>query len=509
MSANIRRQSIISSLVIYFGFAVGLLNTIFYTRQGLFTTEEYGLVILLVQSVIPLFASLATMAMPSFVYKFYPYYNDNLEPAKNDMFTWALLVSTIGFIIFATGGLVFKDLVYRKYSANSLLFVKYYYWMFPLAFGLTIYNVLEAYAWSLHKSVFTTFLKEVQWRLFATILIVLFFLKVIPNFDIFIKLFSFSYAGIALTLLIYLVITKKIHFIFEVSKVTRRFLKKITRFCTLIYSGGVVFTLSQVFDSMIIGSVLPQGMQKVGIFGLAQVLTSLIQAPQRGIVAASIPHLSQAWKDKKLSSIQRIYQRSSINQLIFASLMLILIILNYQDAVDVFHLKPEYLLGFNAFILLGLTRLIDMGTGVNAQIIGTSNYWRFELISGMVLLVFMLPLNYLLTKRFDILGPALANVISITIYNSIRIAFLWKKFRLFPFTIKSLYTILLGATVYFIGAYLFQHLHGWTGLFSKSLFTIVVFGLGVVVLKLTPDLRPVLQSLLNRYPFWRKPSGLD
>lgn len=41
-----------------------------------------------------------------------------------------------------------------------------------------------------------------------------------------------------------------------------------------------------------------------------------------------------------------------------------------------------------------------MGTGVNGQIIGTSRYWKFELTSGIILLLFMLPLNYFLTKKW-------------------------------------------------------------------------------------------------------------
>ncbi len=52
-----------------------------------------------------------------------------------------------------------KDLVVRKFSANSPDFVKYYAWVFPLGFGLTMYSILEAYAWQLKKSVLTSFLK--------------------------------------------------------------------------------------------------------------------------------------------------------------------------------------------------------------------------------------------------------------------------------------------------------------------------------------------------------------
>ena len=171
-------------------------------------------------------------------------------------------------------------------------------------------------------------------------------------------------------------------------------------------------------------------------------MASVIQAPQRGIIATTITHLSKAWKEKNMATLQRIYQRSSINQLIFASGLFLLIALNYREAIVTFNLKATYLAGFNAFVLLGLMRLVDMGTGVNSQIIGTSNYWKFELISGVVLLLCMLPLTYILTSYYGLIGPAIANLVSISIYNAIRIIFLWKKFRLFPFTIHSLYALL-------------------------------------------------------------------
>ena len=41
--STIRRQSIVSSLVIYIGFAVGLLNIYLFTKQGIFTDTQFGL----------------------------------------------------------------------------------------------------------------------------------------------------------------------------------------------------------------------------------------------------------------------------------------------------------------------------------------------------------------------------------------------------------------------------------------------------------------------------------
>jgi hypothetical protein len=41
--STIRRQSVISSVMVYAGFALGFLNTYLFTRQGGFTKEQFGL----------------------------------------------------------------------------------------------------------------------------------------------------------------------------------------------------------------------------------------------------------------------------------------------------------------------------------------------------------------------------------------------------------------------------------------------------------------------------------
>ena len=495
--SSIRRQSIISSLVIYIGFAVGLVNTYFFTKQGTFTEAEYGLTTIFI-AIATMMSAFATMAMPSYIFKFHPYYNDNLPPRKNDMITWALLVSFVGFILVMIAGWSLKHLVIKKFGTNTPQLVSYYYWIFPLGLGLTIYTVLEAYAWSLHKSVLTNFFREVQWRLFTTIIIVLYISGIISDYDLFIKIFAFSYPSIAIALFAYLVITKKIHFTFSVSKVSRRYFKKILALCTFVYGGTLIFTISQVFDTIVIASVLEEGSAKAGIFGLATIVTSIIQAPQRGIISASIPHLSKAWKDKNMDLLQKVYQRSSINLLIFACGIFLLIWLSFTDGIITFGVKPSYLDAAWIFFLLGLTKIIDMGTGVNAQIIGTSTYWRFELVSGVILLSVMLPLTYILTKQYGLIGPAIAALVSISVYNIIRIIFLWKKFRLFPLTMQSLYTLLLAGSCYAVCYFAFKEMHGFTGMFVRSIVFIALYATGVISMKLSPDIQPVVLTIKKR-----------
>lgn len=494
---SIRRQSIISTVVIYIGFLVGMLNIYLFTRQGIFLDPQFGLYNAFI-AIATMMMAFSNLAMPSFIYKFHPYYKEHLPDKKNDQMSLALLSGTIGFALVIIAGFIFKGLIIKKYGTNAPEIVTYYSWIFPLGFGLMVYTILEAYTWHLHKSILTNFLKEVLWRLFTTVIIVLFATGIIQNFDLFIKIFSFSYPFIAFALLCYLLFTKKIHFTFKISKVTRRFSKSILRLCSFVYAGLLVFTISQVFDSLVISSVLDDALTKLAIYSVAQSIAAVIQVPQRGIVAASIAHLSKAWKDKNMQLIQRIYQRSSINQLIFSCGLFLLIILNFTDAVNSFQLKGTYLDAYYVLILLGLTKIVDMGTGVNAQIIATSTYWRFEMLSGVVLLLIMLPLSYILTKRFDIIGTGAANLISISIYNIIRIIFLWRKFKLFPLTIQSLYTILFAAACYGVCYFIFINIHGLAGLFLRSIAFIILYVIGVAYLNLSPDVKPVMQTIMKR-----------
>lgn len=494
--SEIRRQSIISSLVIYLGFGVGLINIYLFTKQGLFSAQHYGLYNAFI-AIATLMMAFSSMGMPTFIYKFFPYYQSHLSKKDNDQPAIMLAAGLAGFILVMIGGIVFKDLVVRKYNTNAPMLVDYYYWVFPLGFGLLLFTLLEAWTWQLRKSVFSNFLKEAAWRLFTTFLIALYAFNLI-SFDLFIKLFAFSYPFIGLVLLGYLLFTRQIYFNFRLSRLTRRFAGSILKLSGFVYASLIVFNLSLVFDTLVIGSLLTDSLTQIAVYSVGQNIAAMIQAPQRGIISAAMLHLSVAWKEKNTNLINKIYQRSSINLLIFACGFCSLVILNLIDAVHTFQLKDDYLKAFYVVIFLGLAKVVDMGTGVNAQIITTSTYWRFELYSGIVLLSFMLPTSYILTKHFGIEGTAAAQLISISIYNLIRILFLKKKFGLQPFSAATIYTLLFSGVVFGLTWLLFRNLHDWAGLFARSAFFSAIYLTGVYKFKLSPDTEPVVQQLLKR-----------
>ena len=257
--------------------------------------------------------------------------------------------------------------------------------------------------------------------------------------------------------------------------------------------------LASVFDSLLIASVLQNGLAAVAVYTLAQNIASLVQAPQRGVISSSLGVLSKAWKDKNYERIERVYQRSSINQLIFAVGMFALIWLNFKDGVFTFHLQAGYLDAKWIFFFIGLMRIVDMGTGVNAQIIATSTFWKFEFFTGVILLALALPLNYILTKYyFGIVGPAISNLFAFSIYNAIRYGFLKKKFGLDPFNLQTVYILLIGVIVYYFCYFLFNSYQGFIWIVIRSLCFIILYITTTLILKISPDIMPVWNTVLTR-----------
>lgn len=491
---SIRKQTIISSIIIYLGFFIGFLNTWFFIRNNSFSPAEYGLTRLFFDIGLNIFA-FASFGVVPVIFKFFPYFNDRLERKKNDLLTWCMMASLIGFILVVLAGWLFEPLIIRKFSGRSALLVSYYYWIFPFGFGILLFSILEVFSWSVKQTLLPNFLKETGLRLLTLLIIIPYYLKWI-DFHIFIRLFAFTYLGIALILFFWLRIKGELKFSFQISKVTRRYRKKMGMLAVYTYAGVIISILSQSLDSIFIASL--KGLDLAGVFNLAAYIANLIQVPQRSVISVTTPLLSKAWKDKNLQEISRIYNRSSINLLALALLIFGGIWLNIHEAFGLLDIRSDYNAGISVIFILALARVIDAGTGVNSHIIATSTLWRFEFFTGVILVLLIIPLNYTLISAYGIVGSAWSNFISFSIYNTIRLWFIWYRFKLQPFSIKTFYLILLSIATYFISYYAFNHLSGWTGIFLRSVcFSILYLG-GMFALKISPDAQALAKAIFKK-----------
>jgi len=338
---NIRKQAIISSILLYLGFFVGAINIYLYTKTGSFTEAEFGLTRLFFDFAQNMYA-FGSLGAISVLYKFYPYYKDNLPDEKNDLLTWTLVAAAIGFVIVLVMGIVFQPLVIKKFIRGSKLFLDYYYWVFPFALGMLFFSVLEGFSWAIQQTVLSNFLKETVLRLITTVFILLYYFRYI-SFATFIHLFAFLYIIIFIVLVIHLVRIKKFYITFYVSHVTKKFWKKMVTMQSLIFSGMIIQTLGQTINGILIASLI--NISTAGIFTLAQYMANLVQVPQRSLQSISVGALSRAWKNKDYSEINRIYSRSCINMLLMALFIFCNLLLNAREAIIVLGIKASFLVG--------------------------------------------------------------------------------------------------------------------------------------------------------------------
>ncbi|MES2329840.1 MAG: polysaccharide biosynthesis C-terminal domain-containing protein [Bacteroidota bacterium] len=499
---NIRKQTIISSILVYIGFFIGFINNYFYTSTApfgfkganIFTPAQYALTQMFFNSSQIFFAFGALGVIPV-VYKFYPYYKDNLEEKKIDLVSWALLISFIGFILVFCFGIFLEPYFVRIFSENSPLYAENYIWLFPLTAGTIFFSVAESFCWAVQRSVVSNFLKETFMRLVLTVLIVLYCCKVI-DFQQFVIFFSFQFLLIFFILLVYLYRTKHLYFTLKISRVTRKFWKKMLSMQALIYSGTCIAMLASSIDILIIGGMID--MTQAGIYGFAFYLSNLIQVPQRSIQAVSASVLSRSWKDKNHREISRIYSRSSINLLLMSLFIFGNIWLNILPAIQVFKIQKAFTEGMGVFLVLGLVRIIDAGTGLSQMVINTSTYWRYDFFSRLVLLLLRLPLTFLLITNYGIIGSAFAELISYTVYTFIGYEFLRRKFKLQPFSFQTLYSLLLGTGAFALCFFTMNGVGGLLGLILRGGVFSALMIVGVFYWKLTPDAGQLYAVLLGR-----------
>ncbi len=429
----IQKQGIKSSYFIFLGFLIGAVNLLVLFPLY-FSKEDQGLIRAMIDigATLSVFCTLGTLPV---VYKFFPFYNHYLGSNKNELPFITLLINLFGFGVLLLIGWYNKDFIIRKLGKSPTL-GHYFIYVYPYTLLLLLFYWLEAFAWGLHKGVLTNFLRETLVRILTTILIIIFGLQWI-NLNQFIALFSCIYLLPMLYLWYILIKSKQWSFkSISISNVTRRLKGRMISFALFVFAGQFFNLLARTNDTFMIVGL--KGLSDASIFAIATYVSAILEIPQRSLNSISIPILAKAWKEKDFDNIKHIYHKSVSNLLAVGLLLFGLIWLNIQNLVSFLNwISNKQGGGYDALVnlsfIMGLAKLIDLATGVNSQIIGTSNYWKFDFITNVLFVIVSIPLNYYLIQHYDLIGLAYSNLIAYTLYNSVRFSFLYFKFNLQPY----------------------------------------------------------------------------
>ena len=153
--------------------------------------------------------------------------------------------------------------------------------------------------------------------------------------------------------------------------------------------------------------------------------------------------VSEANKNNDNIKLNELYKKSAITQLVIGGLLFMLIWLNIDN---IFKLIPHgaiYSQGKWVVFIIGLGNMFDMTTGINQEIVGTSKYYKIDLYFFPVLCIITIGLNMFLIPRYGMTGAALATGITIFLLNTIRFFFILMFFKIQPFSLNTLKTILI------------------------------------------------------------------
>src|ERR1700679_259377 len=162
----VQKASIKLTVVFYLGAALGYFNQVILFTH-FFSPTEVGLARILT-SVAVLYAQFAVLGVPTISNRFFPFFHSK-EKGHHGFFFWGNVFVFLGFVVATIALILFKPLIVRKFSANSTLFVEYYYYLIPFALSSVYFQFFESYLRSLLKTVVPTFLNEVFLRILVTI----------------------------------------------------------------------------------------------------------------------------------------------------------------------------------------------------------------------------------------------------------------------------------------------------------------------------------------------------
>jgi O-antigen/teichoic acid export membrane protein len=487
----IRKQSIQTTLLSYFGFGLGYVNAVLLF-PAFFEPEEFGLTRVLV-AIINITAQFALFGITNAIIRFFPRFKEGDEKNHHGLLGISILWGLLGIIVMSLILFFVQPWVIEYKRESSALFVDYYILLFPFLVFEVFYQLLANYTRALYHSVVNVFFKEVFLRLTTTLLILLFYFNLV-DLEQFMWLFVFQQGLLAAGMAIYL---KKIgHFSLRIDRsfLTQDFKKEILNYRAYTTLSNVSAYMLMSVDVIMIGYMI--GLDNTAFYTVAFYIVALLNIPRNAISNIALPVVADAWKRDDREEVQNVYAKTSINQMLVGTLIFVGI---WANEANIFQILPsEYSGGKWVLFYVGLARLTDAAFGLNGGIITTSKWYKFGTYANLVLLVITVALNLFFIPRYGISGAAMATAISLGSFNLAKYIFLKFKFGFEPFSWKSLGVVLLGALSYFISTLIPTQDNYLIDIVIRSTAIVAIFAPIAYVLKLSEDVNTFVIAMLRR-----------
>lgn len=478
-------QSFKNTIITYFGFGIGAINTLYLYPVFLGATY-YGLtnyVTSCANVIMPLFA----IGMQNTLVKFYSQYQTDEE--KSRFLSFTVLFPLLLIIPLLLIGLVFYDEILFFVSKKNAI-VKSYIWLIPFI-GLCMAYFEIFYAWlrvNMH-SVFGNFVKEVGLRLFSLFLLI----GVYYNW---LSVEGFVYATAILYFLAFLI---TMLYAFSIQKPTFQFAiptntKDILVYTFYIILSGSVANLLLDGDKMILNQYMQ--IENIAFYSVATYIALVISVPSRAMHQIVYPITAKLMHENKHDELNQLYKKTSINLQMVGGFVMLCIFVNINQLYEL--VPKEYSGGIAVVFMIGLSKYFDLILGNNNAIIFNTKYYRMVLYLGLMLVVLTVALNMIFIPIFGIFGSAFATLLSITLYSLAKLLFVVKKLHLYPFTKETVYSIVLTFALFLVFYFWEFPFYQLISIALKCVLVTILYVYLNYKFNISPDINKVIDGLLKK-----------
>ena len=477
----------------YLGAVLGYVNKILLFT-AFFTANQLGLLTVMV-SIAVIYAQFSALGSGNILLRFFPYFQDK-KMRHFGLQSGTLSIALLGFLIFTAIFIGFRDPILSHYANKSSLLAEYYNYIIVLSLAIMLYTYANAYLRSLNRTVASSAVIEVVLRLSMTIGVSLYAFELI-DFKDFVWLYILSFSIPVVILFGYIYYLGELHLRIKNTRLLKRFKKHI-----LVYGGfsilsGISAVIVVNIDTVMVGGILD--LSEAAVYGVSVAITAVLLMPYRAIIKVASPLVAEYWKGKNLTALQSIYEKTALNNLIVSGAIFLLIWAN-MDNLYLF-IPQEYSAGKWAFFYLGIARLFDGVCGLNGTILMTSKKFKYDMFFSIALILITILTNYLLIPIWGIDGAAIATLITLSLYNILRIIFLYGSYKLFPFKPQLFKVLIIFLIVFAIETFIPFMKNVWIDIIIRSLFVSVAFVGTIYFGKFSSDFNNLIESLSKQVLF--------
>ncbi len=484
------KQSVKGTIYVYLGVILGFITTgILFPR--IYSPEQFGL-LKIILAYATMITQFGTLGINGVTIRLFPFFR-NPEKQHHGFLAMVLFVGLIGFIISGVLLLLFKPLLIQESMEKSALFVSYINYLFVVIFFQIFFSILDVYYSALLNSTLGTYLREVFQRILIIILICCFFFDVL-NFHQFVLAYIGALSIPTFYIMFSLIKSGQFSLKTDFAFLNKLMIKSVLSVSVFSILNGFSMNFIQNIDTIMITKMV--GLSGTGIYGICFFFGVVIAMPSRSIFKIANVVSAEAWKTNDMKTIRDIYDKSCMTLFIIGGLLFLTLWVNIDN---VFHIiGPQYTSGKWVIFFIGLGNLIDMATGANSSIFGTSKYYKVQTVLLILLVVLLIITNLLLIPKFGITGAAIGGAASLTVLNLLRYLFLLYKYKLQPYTIRFLYIIAIGAVAYLAALSLPVLPNFILDIIVRSSILAIVFCVPIYFLKISVDINQKADEILKK-----------